>query len=704
MPAPPDGSSPVSFARCRALAGEIRRSANWPTVRNTIRPRGVLRLWRSRAPLTVLLFLAAQNGHLLCGSASDCAVLEPPTGRPFEHGPARVSVRWLRRIDRYWDVLAFAVTPTVLLVASLPVLWFREYALVALLLAVAALLYVVVTFGLAVILQTYRLLSGRERLRSTAVGQLRAHHWTVALLHVPAQRGDGAAAAALVDRARRSISQGASPVLIVTSGVTDVAPDRDGPDGLRIEPLPSRHKALVGYRPEDRPLQVPATPGVFRGRDLGLFLGGTAVIVAILARFVADDEQRVCSPTDDCDSRPTTYGDALYWLLSRLLGGDPDGLGVTSAGNRAIGILITIYGVFILVGIVGRVVQQRIDEDSRTGAEVATEFEERRVRPAALAAALYPEIELDDHGMLDVGEGHRVYWEVCGNPKGKPAVVLHGGPGSGTTPQWRRYFDPAVYRIVLFDQRGCGRSTPHASDPAVDLTTNTTHHLIADIERLREHLGIERWLVLGGLWGSTLGLAYAERHPGSVSEIVLFAVVGTSHREVEWVTSDMRRFFPAQWKQFRDGVPDADRDGSLVEAYSRLLNDPDSAVREKAARAWCDWEAAHVAIRPDLRPNPQYMDPSFRMCFARLVTHYWRHAGWLADGALLAGAHALAGIPGVLVHGRLDLSDPPDLAWDLTQVWPGSELVLVDDAGHGATDGAMVAAVIKATDRFATRP
>ncbi|MGH3569244.1 MAG: prolyl aminopeptidase [Pseudonocardia sp.] len=670
-----------------------------------IRPRGVSRLWRSRVPLPVLLFLAAQNGHLLCGSAGDCAVLEPPTGRPPGHGPARAGVRWLRRIDPYWDVLMFMVTPTTLLVATLPVLWFREYALVALLLVLAILLYVTVTFGLTAVLQAYRLISERQRLVNTAVGQLRANHWTITLLHVTAQQGDGATAAALVDRARRSIPQDEFPVLILTGSVTDVAPDRDGPGGLRIERLSPKHPILVGYEPDDLPLRVPATPGRLRGRDVGLFLGGTAVLVAILARFVADDERRVCSPTDDCGGRPTTYGDALYWLLSRLLGGDPDGLGVTSAGNRAIGILITIYGVFVLVGIVGRVVQQRIDEDSRTGAEVATEFEQRRVRPAAPAAALYPEIEPSDHhGMLDVGEGHRVYWEVCGNPQGKPAVVLHGGPGSGATPQWRRYFDPAAYRIVLFDQRGCGRSTPHASDPAVDLTTNTTHHLIADIERLREHLGIERWLVLGGSWGSTLGLAYAERHPGSVSEIVLFSVVGTSRREVEWVTRDMRRFFPAQWEQFRAGVPDADRDGSLVEAYSRLLDDPDPAVRTKAAQDWCDWEAAHVAIRPDLRPNPRYADPVFRICFTRLVAHYWHHAGWLAEGALLAGAPALAGIPGVLVHGRLDLSSPPDLAWDLTQVWPGSELVLVDDAGHGATDGAMVAAIIKATDRFAIRP
>ena len=316
----------------------------------------------------------------------------------------------------------------------------------------------------------------------------------------------------------------------------------------------------------------------------------------------------------------------------------------------------------------------------------------------------YPEIEPYDHGMLDVGDGQRVYWEMCGNPEGKPAVVLHGGPGSGCTPGWRRYFDPDAYRIVLFDQRGCGRSTPHASDPAVDLSTNTTQHLLADIERLRRHLGIDRWLVFGGSWGSTLGLAYAETHPERVSEIVLFAIATTTRRDVEWVTRDVGRLFPAQWARFRDGVPAAERGGGLVEAYSRLLHDPDPAVREKAARHWCDWEDSHVAIRPDHRPNPRYEDPAFRMAFARLVTHYWRHAAWLEDGILLREARRLTGIPGVLVHGRLDVSSPVDNAWELCRAWPDSELVLVDEAGHNAGYPGMTEALIAATNGFAARP
>jgi proline iminopeptidase len=317
--------------------------------------------------------------------------------------------------------------------------------------------------------------------------------------------------------------------------------------------------------------------------------------------------------------------------------------------------------------------------------------------------ALNPEIEPYERGMLDAGAGHLVYWEVCGSPGGKPAIVVHGGPGSGCTPGWRRYFDPAAYRIVLFDQRGCGRSRPHASGPAVDLSSNTTGHLIEDVERLREYLGIERWLVFGGSWGSTLGLAYAERYPERVSEMVLVSIVATSRREVEWVTRDVGRYFPEAWARFRDGVPEAERDGDLVAAYRRLLRDPDTRVRERAARDWCDWEDAHVAVSAGHGHDPRYDDPTFRMAFARLVTHYWHHAAWLEDGALLRDAGRLAGIPGVLVHGRLDLSGPVDVAWHMARAWPGSELVVVDDAGHGLRDPGMRAALVGATDRFAAR-
>ncbi|WP_405506531.1 prolyl aminopeptidase [Streptomyces purpurascens] len=312
----------------------------------------------------------------------------------------------------------------------------------------------------------------------------------------------------------------------------------------------------------------------------------------------------------------------------------------------------------------------------------------------------HPPIEPYAHGMLDVGDGDRVYWETCGNPTGKPALVLHGGPGSGAGPFWRRLFDPAAYRIVLLDQRGCGRSTPDAADPGTSLAANTTRNLIADIERLRRHLGIEEWLVLGGSWGVTLALAYAERHPGSVSELVLFSVTNTTRREVEWVTRDMGRVFPEEWARFRDAVPEGERDGSLVEAYARMLADPDPAVRERAAREWCRWEDVHVSTHPGHKPDPRYEDPRFRLRFARLVTHYWRHAGFLEDGALLRGAGKLAGIPGVMVHGRLDISGPADIAWQLAQVWPDAELVLIGGEGHGLSGDATTDAVLAATDRF----
>jgi proline iminopeptidase len=316
-------------------------------------------------------------------------------------------------------------------------------------------------------------------------------------------------------------------------------------------------------------------------------------------------------------------------------------------------------------------------------------------------ASLFPEIEPSDQGMLEVGDGNLVYWEVCGSPTGKPAVTFHGGPGSGCVPGWRRYFNPSAYRIVLFDQRGCGRSTPHASDPAVSLTYNTTRHLIGDIEQLREHLGIDRWLVVGGSWGSTLALAYAESFPERVSEMVLFSIAMTRHRDVRWLTRDTGRYFPEAWARFKDGVPAAQRDGDLVAAYYQLLNDPDPAVCEKAARDWCRWEDTHVAVRSDHRPDPRYDDPRFRMAFARLVTHYWHHAAFLEDGALLRGAGRLAAIPGVLVHGRMDISSPLDVPWQLSHVWPGSELVVIDDAGHGTGQPGMREAVIAAIDRFA---
>lgn len=314
---------------------------------------------------------------------------------------------------------------------------------------------------------------------------------------------------------------------------------------------------------------------------------------------------------------------------------------------------------------------------------------------------LFPEIEPHDRGMLDAGDGHRVYWETCGHRGGKPALVLHGGPGSGCTPWHRRLFDPAVYRVVLFDQRGCGRSTPHAGDPTANLTANTTAHLLGDIERLRRHLGVDRWLLLGGSWGSTLALAYAERHPDYVSEIVLFGVTTGRHREFDWwFRGGAAVLFPAEWERLRAGVPAALRDRNIVDAYAQLLNDPNPAVHRKAAVDWCTWESAGLEWPPQARLAPRFTDPRYALAFARLVTHYVRHNGWLDDGALVRGAAALAGTPGVLVQGRLDLGAPIAWAWDLIRAWPRAELVVVPEAGHAGDHPGISGELVRATTRL----
>ena len=304
-------------------------------------------------------------------------------------------------------------------------------------------------------------------------------------------------------------------------------------------------------------------------------------------------------------------------------------------------------------------------------------------------------------GMLDVGDGQSIYWEASGNPDGKPAVALHGGPGSGSAPGRRRWFDPDRYRLVQLDQRGCGRSTPHAGDLATDLSTNTTHHLIADIERLREHLGIERWLVWGASWGVTLALAYAERFPERVTEMVLLSITMTRRADVHWLAHETGRFFPEQWARFRDGVPEADRDGDLVAAYDRLLNGTaDPAVRIQASIDWTAWEDAILSLEEGYEvPHPRWADAPYRIAFARLVTHYFSHAAWLEDDELLRNAHRLAGIPAVLLHGRLDLSGPPDVAWQLARAWPGSELHFIP-GGHTG-DAEMDRRLLDGLDRFA---
>lgn len=303
--------------------------------------------------------------------------------------------------------------------------------------------------------------------------------------------------------------------------------------------------------------------------------------------------------------------------------------------------------------------------------------------------------------MLEAGDGNVIYWETCGNPAGKPALVLHGGPGSGCAPWWRQLFDPAVYCVILFDQRGCGRSTPHAGGPDAILRLNTTAHLLDDIERLRITLDIERWLVVGGSWGCTLGLAYAEAHPDRVTAMVLFGITTGRHSEFDWTfRGGLARFFPEEWQRLVDVLPRKDRAGDIVEAYHRLLMSPDPAVAARAAKAWCLWESATPTWPPAKGLASRFRDPDFRLAFARIVTHYVRHNAWLADGILLEGASALADVPAVLINGRFDFQAPLANAWALKRAWPSAELVVVDNAGHGA-DSAITAAIVGATDRFA---
>ncbi|MFJ1611390.1 prolyl aminopeptidase [Streptomyces sp. NPDC088249] len=317
----------------------------------------------------------------------------------------------------------------------------------------------------------------------------------------------------------------------------------------------------------------------------------------------------------------------------------------------------------------------------------------------------YPPAEPYEHGMLDVGEGNLVYWEVCGNPEGRPALVVHGGPGSGCTEQPRQYFDPDRYRVVLFDQRGCGRSTPHASDPAADLRYNTTDRLIADMERLRRHLGIDKWLLYGGSWGSTLILAYAEQYPERVSEIVIAAVTTTRRSEIDWLYRGAGQIFPEAWELFRAGVPEAGSDATadVLTAYARRMESPDAGVREKATADWCAWEDAVLSQEAYTGPPPYNGRPGrARQALVRICSHYFSHGAWLEEGQLIRDAGRLTGIPGVLVHGRFDLGGPLITAWELAKAWPDAELTVIDGAGH-LGGPATSRAVLAALDRFARR-
>jgi len=310
---------------------------------------------------------------------------------------------------------------------------------------------------------------------------------------------------------------------------------------------------------------------------------------------------------------------------------------------------------------------------------------------------LYPDIEPHDTGMLAVDDRHTLYYEQCGNPDGKPVVLLHGGPGGGCSTKMRRFHDPARYRIVLFDQRGSGRSTPHA-----DLVDNTTWDLVEDIEKLRVHLGIERWQVFGGSWGSTLALAYAQAHPAQVTELVLRGIFMLRRWELEWFyQGGASNLFPEAWDQYVAAIPEVERH-DLISAFHRRLTSDDEATRLAAARAWSVWEGATSFLHVDEDFVSGHEDAKFALAFARIENHYFVNGGFFeVEDQLLRDVHRIADIPGVIVHGRYDVVCPVRNAWELHQAWPKSELRISPASGHSAFEPENVHALVEATDRFA---
>ncbi|KQV27923.1 proline iminopeptidase [Rhizobium sp. Root1203] len=315
-------------------------------------------------------------------------------------------------------------------------------------------------------------------------------------------------------------------------------------------------------------------------------------------------------------------------------------------------------------------------------------------------SVLYPEIDPYAYGFLDVGGGQQLYWEAYGNPGGRPALYLHGGPGSGCTPSAARYFDPSVYRIILFDQRNCGRSLPNAADMDTDLAENTTWHLVDDIENLRRHLHVKDWVLFGTSWGSTLALAYAQTHPARAAAIVLAGVTMTRRSEIDWLTRGMAALFPEQWSRLIAELPEDLRQIGVVEGYRLLVNAPDMETRVKAARDWHDWEAASILLANPAGFPRRWRDPRYLLTRTRIVTHYFAQHGWLEEGVLLRNADRMKAIPGTLVQGRLDLEAPLTTAWELSKAWPGSELVIVENAAHSPDTEGMARAIIDATGHF----
>jgi len=308
----------------------------------------------------------------------------------------------------------------------------------------------------------------------------------------------------------------------------------------------------------------------------------------------------------------------------------------------------------------------------------------------------YPEIEPYETGFLDVGDGHSVYWERFGTKGAKPAVFLHGGPGGATGPNNRRLFDPARYDVMMFDQRGCGKSTPHAS-----IEANTTWHLVADIERLREMMGVETWLVFGGSWGSTLALAYAETHPERVSELVLRGVYTLTKAELDWYYQfGVSEMFPDKWERFQAPIPENERH-EMMAAYRRRLTGTNREEQLRCAVAWSSWEGETITLLPNPDYSDHFYDPEFALAFARIENHFFVHAGWLEEGQLLRDAVKLRDIPGVIIHGRYDMPCPAKYAWQLHKAWPKADFHLIEGAGHAYLEPGILDQLIRATDRFA---
>lgn len=313
---------------------------------------------------------------------------------------------------------------------------------------------------------------------------------------------------------------------------------------------------------------------------------------------------------------------------------------------------------------------------------------------------LYPAIEPYSTGRLEVDSVHSLYYEECGDPQGKPVVYLHGGPGGGVSPDFRRYFDPFAYRMVLFDQRGCGKSTPHAS-----LDDNTTWHLISDIEALREHLGIERWQVFGGSWGSTLALAYAQAHPERVTELVLRGLFTLRRSELLWFYQHgASEMFPDAWEHFLEPIPVAER-GDMMAAYYHRLTGDDHEVRQQCARAWSTWEGTTVSLLPNEKRQAKFSGDDFALSFARIECHYFINGGFFErDDQLLHNVDKIRHIPSVMVQGRYDMCTPMRTAWDLHKAWPEADFRLVSDAGHAGSEPGIVHELITATDNYRSSP